>query len=521
MIRLEDLHNGLGKRVADSENSLDKVAGIHKYWARKPWRVLDYFIQTYSKPGETVLDVFMGSGSTALQSILNGRHFVGVDLNPFACFLTEITLDTKAKTSILRSTFKEIEDLVKPQIMNLYLLDSGRFALWSQSTDEAGIQQGQAANFEFENKTLGKFIFRNDPTRSEIKENFPDTSFPEKFYKDRFSYKGIKNVSEMFSDRNLHALVTLWRAIDSLDEDHRKPFLLVFSNTLLHVSKLKSQQVRPLGVNNYWLPDDRIEENVWWRFCERFARFLKAKESIQSEFTRRSPAQCHYELLNQSCFDLQEIVSDSIDYIFTDPPYGDAIQYSELSYIWNTWLGFHYAVEDEVIVNPAQNKGNAEYLSLLTKSLTEAYRVLKEGRQMTIAFHTRDVALWIGLGRILANLNLNLVAVSSFPPKGNPFTRNWAKFSPKTDVYLTLEKSPTNQAKESRTEIHFHEVIEEVVEYAASKSLNSNELYDLFVCRLISYVIPGDEITGLPKGKGIAPIVRELEAAQGRFLNGE
>jgi 16S rRNA G966 N2-methylase RsmD len=518
MIQIETLFAGLGKKILESESPLDKIAGLHKYWARKPWRVLDYFIQTHSAPGETVLDVFMGSGSAGLQAILNARNFVGVDLNPFACFLTEITLDTKSRTSSLESTFKEIEELVKAQIMNSYLADSGQYALWSKATLDDGVRQGQVANYDFENKTHGNLVFRNNPNRSDIELVFPDKLFPEKFYKDRFSYKGIKSVSDMFSDRNLNALVTLWSAINSLGEDRRKPFLLVFSNTLLHVSKLKSQQVRPLSVNNYWLPEDRIEENVWWRFCERFARFLNAKESIERELSRRLPAQCNFEILNQSCFELAQIESNSIDYVLTDPPYGEAIQYSELSYIWNTWLGFHYEIDEEVIVNPAQNKGNAEYLALLEKSLTEAFRVLKPGRNMTVAFHTRDLGLWMGLGHILGILNMRLISVNSFPPKGNPFTRNWAKFSPKTDIYLTLEKSSSDAKKESQSPINFNKVIEEVVEYAAHKHINSNELYDLFVSRLISYVISGHEITGLPKGKGLAAIVRELETAQGRLL---
>ena len=29
-----------------------------------------------------------------------------------------------------------------------------------------------------------------------------------------------------------------------------------------------------------------------------------------------------------------------IDYIFTDPPYADTVQYGELNFVWEAWLGF-------------------------------------------------------------------------------------------------------------------------------------------------------------------------------------
>ena len=57
--------------------------------------------------------------------------------------------------------------------------------------------------------------------------------------------------------------------------------LLAFTNTVLHVSKLKGENVRPLGVNNYWIPDDHIEENVWFRYVERVKLVCDAKEIQQ------------------------------------------------------------------------------------------------------------------------------------------------------------------------------------------------------------------------------------------------
>lgn len=45
----------------------------------KPVELMSYLIRTYSNPGETVLDNTMGSGSTGVAAVLEGRLFKGVE----------------------------------------------------------------------------------------------------------------------------------------------------------------------------------------------------------------------------------------------------------------------------------------------------------------------------------------------------------------------------------------------------------------------------------------------------------
>ena len=47
----------------------------------------------YSKPGEQILDQFMGSGTTLIEAKLLGRHGIGVDINPQAVSISETNLD--------------------------------------------------------------------------------------------------------------------------------------------------------------------------------------------------------------------------------------------------------------------------------------------------------------------------------------------------------------------------------------------------------------------------------------------
>ena len=46
-------------------------------------------ILLYTKPGDVVLDPFMGSGSTALAAVLTSRHYVGYELSAEYCALAE------------------------------------------------------------------------------------------------------------------------------------------------------------------------------------------------------------------------------------------------------------------------------------------------------------------------------------------------------------------------------------------------------------------------------------------------
>lgn len=48
---------------------------------QKPTALLKYLIETYSKPGDTVLDFCMGSGSTGVAALACGRAFVGIESN--------------------------------------------------------------------------------------------------------------------------------------------------------------------------------------------------------------------------------------------------------------------------------------------------------------------------------------------------------------------------------------------------------------------------------------------------------
>ena len=77
------------------EKTKSHTHGIHTYPAMFIPQVGRRLLETYSKEGDTICDIFCGSGSALVESRLIGRNAYGIDLNPLAIFLA------KAKTTPL------------------------------------------------------------------------------------------------------------------------------------------------------------------------------------------------------------------------------------------------------------------------------------------------------------------------------------------------------------------------------------------------------------------------------------
>ncbi|MCL4322609.1 MAG: hypothetical protein M1273_08370 [Deltaproteobacteria bacterium] len=486
------------------DRKYSRIAKLHKYWSRKPWFVIDRYIHKYSEKGHLVLDPFCGSGIIGLQSILAGRNFIGYDLNPFAVFLTQNSLDMNYDSNSFEKEFNDIKRSIIDKIMPLYKFND-KYILYTILGKKNGKNYNAViADEDFLNKE--KIILPKKYIEPDIKIpknlNYPDKYFPTKFYKDRFSYKGVSRVSDMFSKRNLMALALLYDSIQNLPLKNRNLFMLAFTNTLLHVSKLKAENVRPLSVNNFWIPDDFIEENVWWRFIDRVNNIKMAKKVIMEKAMKNQISKSMPKIYNRSSLNMAEIKPSSIDYLITDPPYGDTIQYSELSYIWNCWLKKEFDIENEVIINPVQNKGVSEYHGQLTSFIGEVKRVLKPDAYFTLAFQNKNLKVWINLAELIRDYGMELVDIASYDSFGSPYNKNWSKFSPKSDFYVTFKNRKNKTKFINKKIIYPRDIADEVIkciDVNNDKLFNLNKAYDLFVGVTINKIFDGFEIYNYEK----------------------
>lgn len=476
-----------------------KVANLHKYWARKPWYVIEGFIDEYSKVGDLVLDPFCGSGSMGYEATMKNREFIGYDLNPLACFLSEATIKDHFNSKDFTEEYNDLKDKVENLILKnyktnykcsvcgreKYVISSyvGPFYKKRNESDIACLSCSIA-------KTKEKKIV-SDGEKISISNKLwvPDTKFPVKFYKDRFSYKGINSVKDFFTKRSLYSLALLYDSIFNSNYKYKHLFQLAFSNTLLHVSILKAPNVRPLSVNNYWIPDDYIEENVWWRFNDRVKNVLIAKESqVERKNKLKIKEYGDYKIYNKSSLRMTEIKDQSVDYLITDPPYGDAIQYSELSYIWNAWLSKEYNIKEEVIINPVQNKGHKEFINQMRRFIIESHRVLKPNKYFTLCFQNKNIQIWKEIVKIIKEVGFDLIDVKVFDTFGSPYNKHWAKFSPKSDLYVTFKKINRHKKNNKTKNIYVEDIIENIVnDFKGDKkhSFDLNRAYDLFIVQTI------------------------------------
>ena len=481
------------------DRQYSRVAKLHKYWSRKPWFVIDQYIEKYSKKDHVILDPFCGSGIIGLQSVLADRNFIGYDLNPFAVFLAKNSLKISYNQTSFEKEFAVIKDAVSEKIMALYKTKNKYILYTILGKKNSKYYNAVIADDNFLNKekvSLPKSDL--EPTVKFPKSlKYPDKDFPAKFYKDRFSYKGVSRVSDMFSKRNLLSLALLHTSINELPLRNKNLFMLAFTNTLLHVSKLKAENVRPLGVNNFWIPDDFIEENVWWRFVDRIKNVKMAKEVIAEKASQNKISKPISKIYNKSSLNMSEIKGASVDYLITDPPYGDTIQYSELSYIWNCWLEKEFDIENEVIINPVQKKGRNEYYNQIVSFIGEVNRVLKKDAYFTLAFHNKDLKIWISLAELIRDHGMELVDISSYDTFGSPYNKNWAKFSPKSDFYVTFRNSQKDIKNYNQKRVYPHEIANEITKCLGKKNgklFNLNKAYDLFVGVVISKIFDGSQV---------------------------
>lgn len=100
---------------------------FHAYPAMFIPQVARRLILTYSQKGDTVCDIFCGSGTALVESRLLGRHSLGIDFNPLAIFLAKVKttiLNPQTLTKTYFALLTEIDkiknqEIEKPKFYNL------------------------------------------------------------------------------------------------------------------------------------------------------------------------------------------------------------------------------------------------------------------------------------------------------------------------------------------------------------------------------------------------------------------
>ncbi|MCI0556935.1 MAG: site-specific DNA-methyltransferase [Nitrososphaera sp.] len=130
------LPHDIFSRFAESVQNTDPVSGLTHNFYRYPARFSPQFareaIQTFSQPGDVILDPFMGGGTTLVEALATGRQPIGVDISPLATFVA------KAKTTLVgENNLRAIESWAEAVVSETRIGDKTPPSFWA----EAGYQK--------------------------------------------------------------------------------------------------------------------------------------------------------------------------------------------------------------------------------------------------------------------------------------------------------------------------------------------------------------------------------------------
>jgi len=498
--------NNEGKRLTEKDTSLEvehinriippqahtPMYLMHKYWARKPHNVVGEYIEHYSKKGEIVLDPFVGSGVTAIEALKRERKAVVVDLDPIATFITRMTT-VPADLKAIKRVYQNIEEKAKDKIERLYETrcpKCGKKATIICSIWKAGENSPKQIRLlcpkckkRIKKKPDKKDIERiKNIAKSKILCWYPTTRL---YYSDGRPFKKrekSETVADLFTKRNLIALSILYHEIESLEENLLRDLMKFRFTSIVHLaSKLTPDRpTRPFSsfwaMHSYWIPPVFMESNVWQLFESAILGrqgLLKGKEDSNEAIKYYKEGKSFEDLENdaniliatQSALNLKgepaSISKESIDYVFTDPPYGGSIQYMELSVIWTSWLKgekndprFELKFDEEITINEAQKKDFDYYHKMLKASFEQIYDVLKSGRWLTVTFHNTDIKIYNSIIKavVLAGFDLEKVI---YQPPARPSAKGLLQpyGSAVGDYYIRFRKPEKKEKLLSESEI--------------------------------------------------------------------
>ena len=219
---------------------------------------------------------------------------------------------------------------------------------------------------------------------------------------------GCSTINSVYPQRTQYVLGFLYNLIGTKYKHYRKELMFIFTSMLPKLTKMNRYMpqhgsralVGPMA-NTLYIPPQYVENNPIDQWEYQAKKVLKAFDSCQGG-----------NIVQICSATNSSIPNNSIDYIFTDPPFGANIMYSELNNIAESWLKVKTNNKEEAISNKTQHKGVPEYQAIMTACLKEYYRVLKPGHWMTVEFSNTSAAFWNSLQYSIQSAGFIISAVT-------------------------------------------------------------------------------------------------------------
>lgn len=482
-----------------SEGKNNSIYRAHSYHTKVPHKAIIKFIEHYTNKGDIIFDGFSGSGMTGIASQILGRNVILNDLAPAGYFISYnynnlkshdlIKLFSSWKRDLEKYYITHDENGNEVQINYTVWTDifecpfcNNEINFWDVSLNEdktktlktficpkchAELTKNKLNRVFFEyydnllNKTL--LISKQIPVRIYYKKG------RNSFYKDLDDYdlsivndlnenhipfwvplnempQGTESsrakkthsfiyVPQYYTRRSLFILSYLWDKINKIKNFEDKMFMKWIFTSINPKLTSKFARFRPnkgksdamSGV--LYMPSFQAEYNILDSF-ESKLKSLNRLEIYNSNLIQST----------QSSTDLNNIPNNSIDYIFVDPPFGSNLMYSELNFLWESWLKVFTNNKKEAIVNSVQNKDSEDYKMLLTQCFSEFFRILKPNRWITIEFHNSKAEIWNIIRESIIKSGFIIAQIAILDKKQGTFKQINAPGSVKNDLIINAYK---------------------------------------------------------------------------------
>jgi len=358
---------------------------IHPFYTKQPSNVVGEYIRRFCPDGGLVVDPFCGSGVTAVEALTNKRRAVCLDLDPFAVFITRQTCLAPVDLDAYWEAYRQVEEEVWPVI---------------------------------------QFVRSASPKELEdyeLKEWYP---------------KGVKlpsnadrgYVEDLFSRAQLIALAHVRSAILKIPvQQTRELLLFVFSGILdrANLTYFRNPLLKGGGrggimtTYRYWVPKQPVHRDIWDLFSIRARLVADAKRrsnTLFGDFAREGET---FSVYSDSAENLLKYVDKgTVDYVYTDPPYGAHIAYLDLSTMWHAWLELEVTSEmraREAIEGGEQRFDEKHYLDILGKSFEQTFYALKDEAWFSLVFHHKETNLWYSIRDMLRYIGFAYVNTVAQP----------------------------------------------------------------------------------------------------------
>jgi 16S rRNA G966 N2-methylase RsmD len=525
----------------------DPIYNCHAYLTKVPVAAIRPFITSFSKPGETVADIFAGSGMTGLAALMSDRRAILSDISVLGQhiaqgYLADVPPDefrAAAKTAMQRAR-KKLGDLYQTRresdgkrveitrtvwsfsyrcpscahemIYFEHLSACGAppstcpkcpqafvRRLWPRGKDVPVEVVVEGSEGKLVSQPLSKVdhVMIKAASEDERQGRIPQLAIDE----NREMYKrcalgkaGMHKTSQFFSARNAIALLELWNATEATQNSAiRQKLRFAFTAILARASKRYQWSAqRPLNAQNqtYYIAPVYYEWNVFELFQRKIEAAIRADEELAGKdgplFTRSKSETVSYHLASANR--LAHLADASVDYVFTDPPFGSNIFYSDMSLFHEAWLGKTTESHDEAVVHTTgSRKHGAEqrYETLLRGAFSEAFRVLKPGRHMSVVFGNSSGRIWGLVQRALRDAGFAATPIHvAILDKGQRSVKGLNSGSESVvtvDLILTVQK-PARAAKTAKAHTPVNgdtaKLIEEAIaDLSAEKARNPSYVY--------------------------------------------